>query len=139
MPANVFHHLSLTRNLIPGPKARAALLALRGAKRQLLINGVPIHQAMKLARHHSIEMTQRYTKVRQDEAVAAFSKLPPAPISGQWKSQSLKGNESPIVSRTVPKKAARRRAAKSSQLALVSLVAVHGGIGSRDGAAWFVK
>jgi site-specific recombinase XerD len=29
---------------------------------QLLVNGVPIHQAMKLARHHSVEMTQRYAK-----------------------------------------------------------------------------
>ena len=80
---------------------------------QLLVNGVPIHQAMKLARHHSIEMTQRYAKVNQDDAVQAMNKLPRAPIPGQWKSQCLNGNESPAVSRPVPKKAARRRAAKS--------------------------
>ena len=82
---------------------------------QLLVNGVPIHQAMKLARHHSIEMTQRYAKVRQDEAVAALQKLPPAPISGQWKSQRLKGNESPVESRPVPKTSTRERSVKSSR------------------------
>jgi hypothetical protein len=83
---------------------------------QLLVNGVPIHQAMKLARHHSIEMTQRYAKVRQDEAVAALRKLPHAPISGQWKSQRLKENESPNESRSVPKTVSRAHTMKISRV-----------------------
>jgi integrase len=83
---------------------------------QLLVNGVPIHQAMKLARHNSIEMTQRYAKVRQDEAVAALRKLPSAPIPGQRKSQWLKGKESPAESRPVPKTAPRARGVKSSRV-----------------------
>ncbi len=83
---------------------------------QLLVNGVPIHQAMKLARHNSIEMTQRYAKVSQDEAVAALRKLPSAPISGQWKSQRLNGKESPTGSQSVPQRAASTRDANPVQL-----------------------
>jgi integrase len=82
---------------------------------QLLVNGVPIHQAMKLARHHSIEMTSRYAKTRQEEAVAALNKLPSAPFSGQWKRQRLKGNERPSESRPDRNKAVHTRDVTSSR------------------------
>ena len=80
---------------------------------QLLVSGVPIHVAMKLARHKSIEQTKIYAKVRKSDEATSLNKLPAAPVPSQWKSQWLNGNPCPKPTPTVPKKPTLRRSTKS--------------------------